>query len=1112
MPLPTGPITFLCTNIEDSARLWEMHQQAMSAALVRHNTILHIAIAKNNGIVFKTTDYGFRIVFMTAIDAIQAALAGQRALLVEPWPAEIGQLRVRMGIHTGMDESRNDDYFGLLSDQTSHIEYAGHGGQILISQATQTLIQDRLPDGVALIEMGQYLFRNLLAPKTVCQLSAPDLLTDFPPLKSLAFKPANLPSFLKEQPESATTTTVAFVSREPELLRLNDYLDKALEGHGGLVFVKGEAGIGKTTLMEEFARQAQEARPDLVSVFGTCDVHTGVGAPYLPFRDCLAMLSGEAESSWRSGRITLDHAHRLWHMLPHTIQALMERGPELIDTLLSRRALTDRLAAYATGQASNLKNLQDLAEGLFRNMEKPRSSQSRLFQAYLDVLLELSASHPLLLILDDLQWVDLSSIGLLSHISSRLEGVRLLIVGTYRPEDVFKGRDGKQHPFEEVLNEFQRRFGDITIDLDSARTNRGRAFVDALLDSESNQLDEIFRHDLTQLTGGHPLFTIELLRDLQEQGLLRKDEAGKWFTETELSWDRLPARVEGVIGRRIDRLDDELRHILLIASTEGERFTAEVIARYLGTNISTLISRLSRQLDQQHRLIEVHGIRTVDSQRLSRYKFRHNLFQKYLYSRLDEIERVHLHEVVGQTLEGLYQMQLESIVPELARHFQIAGQLDKAIHYLQMAGEQAARNYATHEAISFYKDALQTLYRLPDSSVRAERELRIQINIGNLMISSRGYGSAEMWRAYNRALELSYKVEKIPSELLPLIFGLYTYSYVAVKFQKARKYGAEFMNIAHGQKDPALVMIGHRLLMGPLWSMGEFRAAQNHLEAILSIYDRREHYTLVHTYGQDTGVVALGYLALSQWMVGLADQALKQAKKALNLAIQIKHPLTLCFAHWVVAMVHRYRGEKQAVKLHIASCLALATEQKYSFYMAIATIEQAKILVDEGEDAIGLVQIHQGYDNYLATGSKLLRPTLLLLLVEAHTKTGEIEAALSIVDDALRVISESGERHWEAEFHRLKGDLVYRLATEGKVTDSAPEDHFQRAIAVARHQTTKSIELKATIGLSRVWQRQGRQAEAYHTLAKIYDWFSEGFDTADLTQAKILLNTLAGKA
>jgi oligopeptide transport system substrate-binding protein len=522
--------------------------------------------------------------------------------------------------------------------------------------------------------------------------------------------PTPVPAFFEASaPERVGSSEGSrFVGREAELEQLAGYLAAAMAGHGQVVFVTGEAGRGKTALLAEFARQAQAAQPELIVTCGYCNAYASIGDPYLPFRDVMEMLAGDVEGRWAAGVVGREQARRLWTAAPLAVKTLLEVGPDLIDLLVSRNTLRQ----------------QDRFQPLLAQFERQPGllEQRQLFEQVTKALQSLARQQPLLILLDDLQWADATSINLLFHLGRRLAGSRILIVGAYRPSEIALGRPGgeperrQQHALEPVINEFRRHFGDIQVDLGRFEPGEGRKLVDALLDREPNRLPESFRVALFWQTKGHPLFTIELVREMQARGDLIQDDTGHWALKTEqLNWEMLPARVEAVIEQRLGRLDEPLRALLAVASVEGENFTAEVVARVQQMNQRQLLRCLSQELDKRHHLVRERAVVELDQQRLCRYQFAHVLFQQYLYHWLSQGERILLHAEVAQALEALYQGQTEAIAVQLAHHYAEAGDRQKAIDYLLQAGDQAHTLYAHQEAIGHYERALAFL--------REERDL-----------------------------------------------------------------------------------------------------------------------------------------------------------------------------------------------------------------------------------------------------------------------------------------------------------------------------------------------------------------------------------------------------
>ena len=524
-----------------------------------------------------------------------------------------------------------------------------------------------------------------------------------------------LPRFLLEEVED--TPAPLFVVRERELARLAAFADRAMQGTGCIAFVTGGPGQGKSALLAEFVRRAMEVHPDLLFAWGNCNATSGAGDPYLPFRDVMAMLTGDLEARLAAGAISRGHARRLWAALPCVMAALLRLGPSLIGTLLDGDALLSRLADAASSPDGWFDPLQALAERARRGAND--LEQSFLFGQCTRVLREVAEQRPLALVLDDMQWADNASVGLLFHLGRRLarEGNRILIVCAYRAEEVGLGSLGKRHPLEEVLHELKRTFGDVWIDLDRADQVEGRRFVDAFLDAEPNRLSEGFRAALFHRTAGHPLFTIELLRAMQERGDLVRDEAdGAWVQGPRLNWQALPARVEAAIEVRVNHLEPRLREIATIASVEGEQFTAEVVADVQGTAEKPLLQDL-RKLETVHHLVREQGEMQIGSRRAARYQFGHILVQEYLYQQLGQGERRLLHGQVAAALENCYGEQLDEFAVQLAHHFSAAGDDGRAFDYCLRAAERAARLYAHAEAITHYGRALEIAGRAVQGAV-----------------------------------------------------------------------------------------------------------------------------------------------------------------------------------------------------------------------------------------------------------------------------------------------------------------------------------------------------------------------------------------------------------
>jgi predicted ATPase len=570
--------------------------------------------------------------------------------------------------------------------------------------------------------------------------------------------------------------------------------------------------------------------------------------------------------------------------------------------------------------------------------------------------------------------------------------------------------------------------------------------------------------------------------------------------------------VEAVIAERIGRLARPLRAALRVASVEGEVFTAEVVARIQETDEREMLGRLSGELDRRHQLIRAQSIQRKDGQLLSCYRFRHILCQKYLYSSLDEVERVHLHELVGTALEELYGAHEETaavvdIAPQLARHFQEARITEKAIHYLHQAGEKAVQLFAYQEAIAHLTRGLALLMTLPDSPERAQQELALQLSLGIAWMDTT---APEREKAYVRALELCRKMgqESQLSRVLGL-GGLAMLYYVQAEHQKAHELAEEALSLAQQAKDPLFVALGHWYLGFIFFSLGEYTAARAHLEQIISFYEPQLHHQpLVSLCGVDAGLSALAYDACCLWCLGYPEQALKRSQKAQALARELAHPFSLadvlCYSG---CLFHEMRRDAPALKGDAEELIRLAKEIGFTAWLATVTYHRGAALTMLGEVQEGMAQIREGLAARQSRGVRCYLPGTLRSLAEAQAAAGQPEEGLTTLTEALALVEQTDERHWEAELYRLKGELLLAQGDEAEA-----EASLHNAIAVARQQRARSWELRAVMSLSRVWHShgsQGKKAEAHQMLAEIYNWFTEGFDTADLIEAKTLLEELS---
>ncbi len=828
---------------------------------------------------------------------------------------------------------------------------------------------------------------------------------------------------------------------------------------------------------------------------GLCNAITGLGDPYHPFRAIIAQLAGDIgqDSARALGR---EQARRLWALLPLATQSLLEAGPDLWDTFVPLEAHLARARTHERAGEPWLRRLEALAQERL----PPGAGvvgQQRLFEQYAKFLHSLARGAPLLLILDDLQWADIGTIGLLYHLSRHLTARRIMILGVFRPADLATGRAGERHPLLPVVSELRRRFGDIVLDLEVAD---GQQFVEAFLDRQPNRFTPAFREAFFQLTRGQPLFTVELWRDLQERGDVARNDAGEWAALPGLAWRHRPARVEAVIGERIQRLPQMAQEILRVASVQGESFTAEVVARVLGLDERVILSHLRRDLDEAHGLVQVESVRHSAAGRLSRYKFRHILIRNYVYDHLDAGEGAYLHQAVGQELEAIYGADKHDIAIELAQHFGRAGVAGKAAAYRQLAGEQAFRCSALREAIGHYREALAQLKTLPDGPEKLRRELTTQMSLGAALMSG-AHEMADMEQVYTRALELARLLED-PQAMNPALVGLWLCNLLDGNLAGAYAVAEELLALAAGAGDDAITLGSHYAAGLSLFFLGDYGPAYDHLQAAIRLYDPVRHRHLTHVFSYDPGTMAYQYAALASWTLGYAERAIALSAEGLRLSRQHANPFNLANSLNFAAILWQNLREPRRVLQLVEESISLAARHDFPHLYAMAFYSRGWGLFQIGQVEEGLDGMRQGGAKWLATGARLAMTHYDQQLAQAYLSAGDDQNAWDRLEKGFSLV-ETGP-FWEAELHRLRGELLIRRAAPPDEIEAA----FQQAFDIARRQQAKALVLRAAVSRGRWYAQTDRRAEALAQLEEAYGALTEGFETTDLRQAQALMETL----
>jgi predicted ATPase len=556
---------------------------------------------------------------------------------------------------------------------------------------------------------------------------------------------------------------------------------------------------------------------------------------------------------------------------------------------------------------------------------------------------------------------------------------------------------------------------------------------------------------------------------------------------------------------RLDRLA-AVKALAQLGATLGREFSYELMQAVAPWDEGTVQQGL-------HQLVEAEFLYQRGLPPQATYLFKHVLIQEAAYQSLLRSTRQQHHQRIAQVLEAHFP-EVCATQPELvAHHYTEAGLSAQAIPYWQRAGQRAIERSANLEAVAHLTKGLEILATLPDTPERAQQELVMQTTLGPALMVIKGFAAPEVLQAYARARELCQQVEGTP-QLFQVLRGLWNFYLIRLELQTARELGEHLLSLAQQVGDPALLLEAHYALGNTLNYLGEFAATQAHFAQGIALYDRQQHHAHAFRYGQDPGVVCRAYAGVTLWLLGYPDQALQRSHEALTLARELAHPFSLAYALFFVALLHQFRRERHLTQERAEEGLALGTEQGFALFVAGATTFRGWALAGlslepgagQGQVEEGIAQMRQGQAAWRATGAKALQPYVLALLAMASAQVGQYEAGLTLLAEALAATNNTGERRWDAELHRLKGEILLAHAAQH---DTEAESCFRQALDIARRQQARSWELRAAMSLSRLWQRQGKRDAARQLLAPIYGWFTEGFDTADLQEARALLDELA---
>jgi class 3 adenylate cyclase/predicted ATPase len=837
-----------------------------------------------------------------------------------------------------------------------------------------------------------------------------------------------------------------FVGRAAEMAALETALDRAIEGDGRVVGVVAGPGLGKSRLCFEFS---ERCRARGITVYDAHGISHGKLIPFLPVLEVFRAFF----------RITDEE----------DAQATRER-------IAGRMLLHDASLRDVLPFVFDFLDVSD-AERPLPPME-PEEKQRRLYATVRRILQARSQREPAVFLLEDLHWFDSGSEGVLEVLVEMTGATRTLLVVNFRPEYYAAWMQRSYYHPLPLLSLGPEAITELLQDLLGT-------------DPSLAGLGDRIRNR----TGGNPFFIEEVVQVLSEAGSLVGDRGAYGLARpaTELT---LPATVQAVLAARIDRLEERDKYVLQTAAVIGKEFSGAVLKRVADlpeTDLSVALTKLAiSEFIYERVLYPELG-----------YTFKHALTQEVAYGSLLVERRQAIHERTAEAIEALFRSGLPEHYAELAHHYGHSRNTEKAIAYSELAGQRAVQRSANAEAIEHLSSALERLKSLPETLERTRRELELQIALGAPLMAIRGYGAPEVGAAYDRALELCRKIGETP-ELFPVLFGLSGFYWLRAELRKARELAEQLLILAQRVGDPALLLQAHAALGAASFYLGEPTVAREHWAQAMVLYDPERHRSHAFVYGRDPGVVCLASAAVALWHLGYPDQALERSDEALALARKIAHPFSLAFALFRAAWLHEFCRVWPVVAEHTEAAIAISAEQGFADFLLLGTFRRGAALVEQGGTDEGIAQMRDALAAMPSRGRELDRPYYLAGLAAAYRKAGRTGDALVHVTEALALVEKRDERHWEAEIYRVKGELLLESGGSCKA-----ETCFRRAIEIARRQSAKSLELRATTSLARLLDKQGRRAEARRMLGAIYSWFSEGFDTADLRDAKALLDALS---
>ena len=849
----------------------------------------------------------------------------------------------------------------------------------------------------------------------------------------------------------------AVVGRDLEMDALLHEYERADKGKGRLVALSAEAGVGKTTILEAFLRLLED-RGEVARVGrGRCSERLAGAEAYLPVLEVLDSL----QRSEKHGSLS------------RLLRALAPSWYVQITPLAENDSSAARLAA-------------DVAVG----------SQERLKREISALLEEVTRMHPVILCFDDVHWADPSTTDLIGYLARRIDTMRLLIITTYRPSEIAQTK----HPF-------------LSLKLDLVSHGNCRAISPGPLDEAAlgrylalQFVDHAFPRGFSALihqrTEGHPLFVVDLLRDLRRRQVLRQQD-GKWIIADGLSSVEraIPESVRSLVQRKIDALDDADRRLLGAASVQGLDFDSAIVAGVLDREQDEVEDCLER-LEREHALIRfVDEHETRNRELTLRYRFAHHIYHNALDSSLRATRRATLSRAIAQRLITRLGGQPCDCAADIALLLESARDNVRAAEYWNQAAQAAARLYAHDETERLALRGLSLLEDEPDSVQKAAAELSLQMTYGLCMKTSRGYAVPEVGYAYARARELCRRLDD-PPRVVPVLIGLGAHHIVSGEITTARDVALEMLDLFNRLGDPNLQMIGQWNLGASLFHLGELEVAHDHLATGLELYQPGFHKPRVWETGIDPGIFCRCELARTFTMRGFPDQGLQMVRHAVTEARALEHPQPLAFALLFSTIIHLARREPAEVCRVYDELAALCRTHGIAQEMQWGAPLRGRALIELGQIDRGMDELRAGMESQVITRSALLRPYYLVLVAGGWLRARRLDEAQAALTDSRQVAETTGQHAYDAEHRRLQAEVFLARGDH-----QATERTYLESLEIAKAHGARWYILRSSRGYASFLLGVGRAKEAGDVLS-VCDSITEGRDTYDFVYADALRRTI----